>query len=244
MADEAAAPEVVAVPAEATPPAEVPEVTAPTETEETPVPEPPAPKTFTQEELEAILGKRLALEKRKFERMMAATAPPKAVEVKPFDQYESPEAFAKDVAAKAVETAEVQKAANTEQAAFAKQVDAALEKYPDFEHVAFTHPYMTEDMAKAIRVSPVATELAYHLGKNLEEAERISSLSPVAQIRELVRIEAKLEAAPATKAHVSQAPAPIKPVGAKQSIPTTDPGKMSMEEYREYRKKNGASWAR
>ena len=84
MTDEAAV-VVPETPAEVVAPAEVPEETAPKDTEETPVLEVPAPKTFTQEELEAILGKRLALEKRKFERMIAAAAPPKAVEVKPFD---------------------------------------------------------------------------------------------------------------------------------------------------------------
>ena len=222
--------------------AEVPADQAPATEEQAP-PETPAPKTFTQEELEAILGKRLALEKRKFERMIAAAAPPKAVEVKPFDTYASPEDFAKDVAAKAVETAEVQKAQTTEQEAFAKQVDKALEKYPDFEEVAFTHPFMTDDMAKVIRASPVATDLAYHLGKNLEEAERISSLSPVQQIRELVKLEVKLDNAPA-KPKVSAAPAPIKPVGNRGTTDTSDPSKMSMEEYREFRKKAGATWAR
>ena len=207
-------------------------------------PEAPAPKTFTQEELDAVLGKRLAIEKRKYDRMIAAANPPKVVEVKPFDQYESPEAYAKDVADAAIAGAKVHEAHTAETSTFAAAVEKAVEKYPDFEDVAFTHPFMTDDMAKVIRVSPVSTELAYHLGKNLEEAERISSLSPVQQIRELVKLEAKLEAVPA-KVAVSKAPAPIKPVGGGGATKdTADLSKASMDEYREARKKQGATWAR
>ena len=210
---------------------------------ETPTPEAVAPKTFTQEELDAIVGKRLAIEKRKFERAQAAANPPKPIEVKPFESYANVEDYTKDVAAKAVETAKANETVEAELANFTKQVDKAIEKYPDFTEIAFSHPFMTEDMARAIRVSPVSTELAYHLGKNLEEAERISELSPVAQIRELVKLEAKLEAATPVKPAASAAPAPIKPVGAKGAVQSTELGALSMDKYREERKKQGASWA-
>lgn len=240
MADETT---TVAPTEEAITPSAGTEATAPQELDQQ-TPEVPAPKTFTQEELDAIVGKRLAIEKRKFERTQAMANPPKPIEVKPLEDYANIEEYTKDVAAKAVETAKHNSTVEEELSNFSRQVDKAVEKYPDFTEVAFSHPFMTDDMAKAIRVSPVATELAYHLGKNLEEAERISELSPVGQIRELMRLEAKLEAAAPAKPAVSSAPAPIKPVGAKGAVPSTDPEKMSMEDYRELRKKQGASWAR
>ena len=75
-----------------------PEVTATPEAEqqeEKPV------KTFTQEELDSILAKRLAREQRKWERERAqqpVAAAPK--EVPPADQFESVEAYAEALAAK------------------------------------------------------------------------------------------------------------------------------------------------
>ena len=68
-----------------------PEVVAP---EEKPV---ESPKTFTQEELDAAIGKRLAREQRKWERMQAqkvAVTPQPVAEVPPLENFESPEAYA------------------------------------------------------------------------------------------------------------------------------------------------------
>ena len=63
-----------------------------------------APKTFTQEELDAAIGKRLAREQRKWEREQAAKfaetqAKQAPKEVPPADQFESPEAYVKMTAA-------------------------------------------------------------------------------------------------------------------------------------------------
>ena len=82
--------------------------TAPTETvvENTPEEKPAeVPKTFTQEELDAAIGKRLAREQRKWERehaqRQAETQVLKApVEIPPLDQFQSPEAYAEALALK------------------------------------------------------------------------------------------------------------------------------------------------
>ena len=201
-----------------------------------------AAKTFTQEELEAEIGKRLARERRKFERQQQNREPAKKVEVLAADQYESIEKYAEAIAEKKLQDAKVKESQEQEVKTFQSQVDKAIDKYPDFEKVAFTHPFMTEEMASAIRTSESATEVAYYLGSNLDEAERISNLTPVQQIRAIGKLEAKFENKETRQS--SSAPAPIKPVGSKGATAPTDPSKMTMEQYREHRKKQGASWAR
>ncbi len=66
-------------------------------------------------------------------------------------------------------------------------------------------------------------KVLYHLGKNLEEAERISKLPPKKMALELARVEAQLQK-PATP-HVppmSNAPAPVIPVGGQATVRATD----------------------
>jgi hypothetical protein len=68
--------------------------------------------------------------------------------------------------------------------------------------------------------------LAYYLGSNPKDAERISRMSPLAQAKEIGKIEAKLASDPPVK-RTTSAPAPISPVTARSSgapaYDTTDP---------------------
>ena len=81
-------------------------------------------------------------------------------------------------------------------------------------------------MDETIQASEVGPDVAYYLGSNPKEADRISKLSPFLQAKEIGRIEAKLAAEPVTK-KTSSAPAPIAPVTARTSgtpsYDTTDP---------------------
>lgn len=114
------------------------------------------------------------------------------------------------------------------QAAVAK----AAEKFEDFEDVALSPELaMTPIMAEALLECENFAELAYHLGQHPEEAKRISRLSPAAQAREIGKLEVRLatgasEQQQATR-KVSNAPAPVKPVGAKgaaaKAIDLNDP---------------------
>lgn len=94
------------------------------------------------------------------------------------------------------------------------QVDSGSEKYEDFDTVV-GELKPTSPWAIAIMESDNAADVAYFLGKNLKEAQRIIALSPVSQIREIGKIEAKLLAAPPTPKPVSKAPAPISPVSGQ-----------------------------
>lgn len=203
------------------------------EGQESEQPEAPA-KTFTQEELEAEIGKRLARERRKFERMQqqATEPPPLAIESK-LDpaQFQTTEAYLEALATEKAEAMiahrEQSRSVNEINNKYQDAVDAALDKYPDFVQVAHTHPYMSSDMAAVIKASDNAVEMAYFLGMNLKEAERIFKLPPMLQIKELGKLEARLEAAPPEPKKPSSAPPPIKPIqGGKTSTPnydTTDP---------------------
>lgn len=190
-----------------------------------------AAKTFTQEELEAELGKRLARVRRKFERDQRATAPepaPLQIESKlDPNQFQTTEAYLDALATEKAEALithrEQSRSVNAINDKYQDAVDSALDKYPDFVQVAHTHPFMTPDMAAVIKSSDVAIDLAYFLGTNLKEAERIFKLPPMLQVKELGKLEAKLEETPLRVAKPSSAPDPIKPLsGGKASSPTYD----------------------
>jgi len=193
-------------------------------------------KTFTQEELDAAIGKRLAREQRKWEREQAARATEaqarKApVEIPPIEQFASPEEYADLLAERKAE----ELLARREQARAQSEIiesyhdseEEARNKYDDFEQVAYNSKLpITEAMAQTIQASEVGPDMAYYLGSNPKEAERISRLSPLQQAKELGKIEAKLADNPVVK-KTSSAPAPIAPITARSTgssaTDTTDP---------------------
>lgn len=215
--------------------APAPEATAAPETPQTQPEEPQASKTFTQAELDAIVAKRLAREQRKWERervQQPAAQAPKAVP--PADQFESPEAYAEALAVQKAEQLLAQREAQKRQAevleAYHDKVEAAMDKYDDFEQVAHNPKLpITDVMAETIRNSDVGPDVAYYLGSNPQDAARIARLSPFLQAKEIGKIEAKLAANPPTK-RTTKAPSPITPVSSRtsngSSIDTTDPRSM------------------
>lgn len=92
-------------------------------------------------------------------------------------------------------------------------------KYEDFDDVV-GELTPTTPFAMAIMEAENAEDVAYYLGKNIKEAERISKLHPLSQIREIGKLEAKLLADPPTKPKTpSKAPEPIKPLtGAAPAV--------------------------
>jgi len=206
-----------------------PEVSAPEVAEEQ------QSKTFTQEELDAAIGKRLAREQRKWEReqaqRVAETQTLRAAPVQSVDQFESTEAYADALAYQKAEQLIAQREAAKQQSqvleSYHEREEEARSKYEDFEQVAYNPKLpITNVMAEAIQSSDIGPELAYHLGTNPKEADRISKLSPLVQAKEIGRIEAKLAADPPVK-RTSSAPAPISPVSARSTgspaYDTTDP---------------------
>jgi hypothetical protein len=218
-------------------PAPEPEVTATPEPEvATPEDKPAeAAKTFTQEELDAIVSKRLAREQRKWEREQATRQTPKpapvAAEPPSADQFQSPEAYAEALAERKAEELLRQREFERQRSelldAYHEKEEEVRAKYDDFEQVAYNPNLpITPVMAETIQASDIGPEVAYYLGTNPKEADRIARLQPFLQAKEIGKIEAKLAANPPVKKSTS-APAPISPVTAKSAnapaYDTTDP---------------------
>jgi hypothetical protein len=194
-----------------------------------------ASKTFTQEELDAAIGKRLAREQRKWEREQAQRQSEqqtlRAAPTTSVDQFESPEAYAEALAYQKAEELIAKREAAKQQSAvlesYQEREEVARDKYDDFQQVAYNPNLpITNVMAETIQSSDIGPELAYYLGSNPKEADRISRMTPLSQAKEIGRIEAKLAADPPVK-RTTSAPAPISPVTARSSgapaYDTTDP---------------------
>ena len=220
--------------AEITPPVVVEDQTVPDQTENTEITEEKEPKTFTQEELDRIIQRRLDKEQRKFQRelneRMAEATRPKPADVKP-DQYATPDDYAEALAQQKVERLLAEREAKQRfeevNRAYVEKEEAARDKYDDFQQVAYNESLpVSATMAEVIRSADNGPDVLYYLGSNPKEADRISRLPPALQAKEIGKIEAKLENDPPVKKS-SSAPAPISPVTARKSgsasFPTTDP---------------------
>lgn len=218
--DSAPAPEVTTTPETEVQTSETPEV---------------APKSFSQEELDAAIGKRLAREQRKWEREQAnrsaKTQIVRAPSATSAEQFESPEAYAEALAYQKAEELIAKREAAKQQSqvleSYQEREESAREKYDDFEQVAYNPKLpITNAMAETIQSSDIGPELAYYLGSNPKDADRISRMTPLSQAKEIGKIEAKLAAEPPVK-RTTSAPAPISPVTARASgspsHDTTDP---------------------
>lgn len=109
-------------------------------------------------------------------------------------------------------------------------------KYPDFERViksdtlAFT-PAMVEALT-----DDGMHDIAYELAKQPEEVARIAALpTPILQVKEILRVQASLQAKAAERV-TTKAPPPIKPIRAAGAPAKKSPSDMTMAEYSEWRK--------
>lgn len=124
------------------------------------------------------------------------------------------------------------------QADYAERVQKAntvgMTKFEDYEDVVLANPELvvTPVMADAMTLTDAGPEIAYHLGKNPQEAKRIAVLPPQVQILEIARLEQKLKA-PLPKA-TTKAPPPVVPVGGHEPA-TKDPDKMTTAEWMRWR---------
>jgi len=230
------------VPIEAEVPAPELEATAAVQPEENVTPETPveeeATKTFTQEELDAIVGKRLAREQRKWEREQqqrlaeqeARQRAPAPADLTP-DQFDTYDDYAEALAERKAEELLAKREAARQQAelleAYHDREEVARDKYDDFEQVAYNPELpVTEVMAQSIQASDVGPDVLYWLGSNPKEAARISRLPTILQAKEIGKIEAVMTSNPPVR-KTSTAPAPIAPVTARSNgtprYDTTDP---------------------
>lgn len=112
----------------------------------------------------------------------------------------------------------------------------AAKESPDFDAEDFLESTpVTTEMAKAILDSDVAEKVVAYLYSNPDEAELISELPEARQAAAIGRIEAKL-LAPKEPVKKSNAPAPVKPVGAGQVQSTGYTSDMSDAEFAKLRR--------
>lgn len=189
------------------------------------------PKVFSQEEVDALISKRLAREQRKWERTQKAAQPELPKELPPADTFESTEAYAEALAERKAQELLARREAEQQQAAvleaYHDREEEARAKYDDFEQVAYNPQLrITNAMAETIQASDIGPEVAYFLGQNPKEADRISRLPPLLQAKEIGKIEVKLASDPPARKTTS-APDPIRPVAARNAAnpvyDTTDP---------------------
>lgn len=111
---------------------------------------------------------------------------------------------------------------------------------PDYDDVMaeIADVELSQGMNEAVIGSDLAAQLAYYFGKNPDEFERINELSPMQIGREIGKLEAKLATDAPKPPKQSNAPEPIKPVGASKSTVTPDVNKMSDAEWDKWDREN------
>lgn len=120
----------------------------------------------------------------------------------------------------------LQQAKETITREWTNRVVKAREKYADFDAIALDtkHPLKEGSVPDVfILDSDFGTDILYHLGKNPGELERINQLNPVAQARELTKIELKVsggdsEKKPAPGKKITQAPPPANQVSGRGTV--------------------------
>ena len=146
----------------------------------------------------------------------------------------------RDVAVREFQQQQQLKQSQTRQQALVEGWNSAAEKgaekYEDFDTVVGDLK-PTSPWAIAIMQSENAADVAYHLGTNMKEAQRIIALNPVAQIYEIGKLSAKLLSTPPVPKPVSKAPAPITPVSGTAQTETGLADGMPFEKFLKVRNK-------
>ncbi len=149
----------------------------------------------------------------------------------------------KEIESRAERSKQVQAVERLEQS-WEARLQAAADKDEDFEEYIENVGTKIHQLAGiAIKESESGVDVVKYLGENQDELKRISQLSAPAQVREIGKIEARLESKAESTKRASKAPPPIEPVGSGKST-KSDLTQMSQAEYEAMRKKQGAWWAR
>lgn len=111
---------------------------------------------------------------------------------------------------------------------------AGSEKYEDFDEVVSSQNVpitkMIRDAILDIDDIDLQTEVSYYLGKNPKEVIALKRLSPIRQVMEIGKLEAKLSAKPVTK-RPSAAPKPVTPVSGGKTDTSTITGDEDMKSF-------------
>lgn len=147
------------------------------------------------------------------------------------------------------ESAERQNTAKTQQERVAqdwgKRESEFIKKTPDY--VETVTPFVEQEigvLSDPARQAIIESgpQVLHHLATHPDEVERIAALSPLRQSAEILKLEESVsKPAPA---RLPTAPDPIKPVPQGRNAPAGYSDNMSTDEYKAWRKTQGATWAR
>lgn len=118
----------------------------------------------------------------------------------------------------------------------AQEADAAT-RYQDYQQ-AVASPHLQQaistrpDILESVLDSEHGPDIAYFLAKNPAKLQTLTSLTPLAAVREIGRIEQMFLGGP--KNQPTNAPDPVRTVGSKAEA-ARNPENMSMAEYRKWR---------
>ncbi len=173
----------------------------------------------------ADLAERQLSEARQAQAQPVDPGAPKLENFKDIEEYAA--AKSKFDTDKALKTHQEKQRSEAQKQAHAKMLESwesrvAKVEHEDFEEVVGdirpTAPWTT-----AIMRAENGAEVAYHLGKNIKEAQRIVSLDPFDQIFEIGKLAATLAAKPQEPKTPSRAPAPITPLKGATPVATETP---------------------
>ena len=108
-------------------------------------------------------------------------------------------------------------------------IEEGGKKFPDFEEVAFSVP-IDEITGAMVLSSDTPAEIAYHLGKNPKEFERIQALHPIQRAFEIGKMQAAIQAAQKKTTNAPPPPNPVKP----KATPAANHAKLAKENPEEY----------
>lgn len=124
------------------------------------------------------------------------------------------------------------------------RANAARKEHPDFDEVvAESSVQYNRDVQESIVESDVSADLIYALAKDEDLAIKIARLPTHLAIKEVGKLELRIEAekngkmTQAAAKPVSKAPAPIKPVASKADVGAVDPAKLSDAEWMAWRRR-------
>jgi len=118
-----------------------------------------------------------------------------------------------------------------------KRFAEAINKHPDLPQVINNLPVLPNIAVDAIKESEFGPEIAYFLAKNPGEAWKLAQMSQYSAIKEIGKIEARLNQPEKTqKTQVTKAPPPIIPSGGTAALTDKDIADLPMEEYEKRRR--------
>jgi len=110
------------------------------------------------------------------------------------------------------------------QANFVKKEAEFIKQAPDYDQVVANVPKLAQEALDVVMHTGDGPQLAYYLGKHLDVADDVASLSPAMAAMKLGQISAQLSAT-VNKTVTSAAPEPIVPVESGGSLSKSDEDK-------------------